>query len=81
MIAGEKLKQFSARHQANVLWAFAKLGHHPGALLGALTEEMGGKLQDFNAQNLANTLWALATLGELPVSSLHSAASTCHHAL
>ncbi len=43
--------------------ALAKLGHHPGALLGSLCREVSIKLREFNAQNLANTLWAVSTLG------------------
>jgi hypothetical protein len=58
--AGQKLRWFTARHLANMLRAFVKLGHHPGHP----GQGIESKLQGFNTQNLANTLWALATLGQ-----------------
>lgn len=57
-------KRFAARNVANVVWAFAKLGHHPGALMDVLCSRAGEIMEEFIMQNLANFMWALATLGE-----------------
>jgi hypothetical protein len=40
--AESKLGQLTARNLANSIWAFAKLGHHPGTLLGRLCREVRG---------------------------------------
>ena len=56
--------ELSARNVANIVWALAKLGGHPGdALLGACAAQAAMRVREANAQNIANTLWAFASLG------------------
>ena len=64
--AAENSQRFTARNTANVVWALAKMDHHPGAeFLQALADHAVARgTGDFNPQNIANTLWAYATLGE-----------------
>ena len=63
------MSEFTGRNLANTLWAFAKMGHHPGEeLLLTLAPQIRMQLSSCNAQNLANILWAFATLGTFQVA-------------
>ena len=68
----ENSQRFTARNTANVVWALAKMDHHPGAeFLQALADHAVARgAGDFNPQNIANTLWAYATLGEQQLHGL-----------
>ena len=77
MCAVANIGNFTARNIANVLWAFAKMTHNPGAAyLDSLGVEAGRKVTDFNAQNLANTIWAFGTLGK-PILYSHLQSNVC----
>ena len=68
---GRTLEGFKARELANTVWAWAKLGAHPGEeLLRSVGRAVERKLGDFNPQAIANTVWAWATLGAHPGEEL-----------
>ena len=65
------LLSFEPQNLANALWAWATLGHDPGAaLLGRVGEAVERQLGAFKPQELANALWAWATLGHDPGAAL-----------
>ena len=48
----ERLAQFNSQNVANVTWAYAKLGHHPGLLLDAFATQMVANRQASGPQIL-----------------------------
>ena len=72
-LAGTQLYLCRAQQLANIIWAFATLGHIPEAsFMEALAEESVRKRSGFNPQNIANTLWAFVKLEYLPKCPLVS---------
>ena len=47
----------------NLTYAFAKLGHHPGPLLGLLAAEADRRLPELNNFDCINIVWGFAKLG------------------
>ena len=66
-----RLGSCNAQELSNTAWAFAKMGHAPHSLFGAISAEVARReLRDFNTQNLCNTAWAFATAGHAPQALL-----------
>lgn len=54
---------FQPQSVANMIWAYATLGHQPpGEFLELLCSHAMHELPHFSPQNISNTIWALATL-------------------
>lgn len=73
-----RISEFNPQDFSNLIWAFAKLNHFPGARFQAEFEEAAlGRLRDFSSQTLANTAYAYAALNlpgavtVLPFVSVH----------
>lgn len=63
----ERHSELQTRNISNILWALAKMNHHPGDdFLSAMADEIINKARQGNAQNTANMIWAFATLNYYP---------------
>lgn len=65
------------------LWAFARLGHRPNALLAALDRQArtdSARLHSFGPEELSKTLWALARMGHYSGEQVErcACATACH---
>ena len=58
----EGRSQSLRRCRAAIVWAFARLGFHPGPLLGCMAEHIAPGVQGLRPDNVARTAWAFATL-------------------
>lgn len=47
---------------AAIAWAFARLGFHPGPLLGSLAARIAPSMQQLTPKTVSHTVWAFATL-------------------
>lgn len=66
-LANTQLYLCRAQQLANIIWAFATLGHTPPeSFMEALAEESLRKRAGFNPQNIANMLWAFVKLDYIP---------------
>lgn len=76
------LPHLDARGAANVLWSFARLGHHPGAAWADLVLDHMTPLllnDQCDPLSLSQTIWALARLGHKPSDAwLHNFFSAAH---
>ena len=62
-----KVEDFKPKNACRMLWASAKLGHHPGeAALGRLCERISSSPDCLESRDLSDTLWSLAKLGHHP---------------
>ena len=50
------------RVDAAIAWAFARLGFHPGPLLGGLAERIAPSVPQLTPKTISHTVWAFATL-------------------
>lgn len=60
---------------AAIAWACARLGFHPGPLLGVLAERIAAEVPSLSPATLSHTVWAFAALDYCCPALLHAVAA------
>ena len=60
---------------AGIAWAFARLGFHPGPLLGVLAERIALAMPQLSPITVSHTVWAFAALGHQSPVLMEAAAA------
>ena len=64
--AWAQLPSFNAQEITNMIWALARLGHHPGRMLASVDKCIADQAPAMTFQAISNLLWALSVLQARP---------------
>mmetsp|Transcript_31766 Transcript_31766/g.79568 ORF Transcript_31766/g.79568 Transcript_31766/m.79568 type:complete len:807 (-) Transcript_31766:102-2522(-) len=61
-----RLNEMGPPQLADIVWAYGRMGHHPGLLLEAVNGKAVEQMAAFRLADISKVMWAYARLGHLP---------------